>query len=73
MNKITFWLSQLNKISRIGFTASIIWLLIFFLVGFSEANGYGAFNFEEFFSIFILVGLFPVILGWCIRWIRSAK
>ena len=72
MNKIGSWISQLNKNARIGFVASIIWILFFFVIGISKADGFGYFDLEEFVDTFILYGIGPVVLGWGIRWIKKA-
>ena len=70
--KISTWLSELSRKARIGLVISICWLLIILLIAVDEASGYHGGGAGEFLSIFIIIGMLPVIIGWGVRWIKKS-
>lgn len=62
-------LNQFTKSERIITLISIIWLTISFVFGINESRG--DYN-EEFFTIFLITGVIPVLLIVGIKWIISA-
>jgi hypothetical protein len=59
-----------SKKAKIGALISAVWLIIFFVVSINESRG----NIdEEFLSIFLIIGVLPILIGWGIRWIKHGN
>lgn len=61
-------MKKLTKKAKTGAVVSVVWLIILFV---TAINGSGGSLDEAFWSIFLLVGALPVLIGWGIRWIRQ--
>ncbi|MEX1065986.1 MAG: hypothetical protein WED00_08440 [Aquisalimonadaceae bacterium] len=76
--------SRLSRKARVCAVASLVWL-VFVSVGAMQDASYvmqagirggtprRMFDFSEFFSVFMVFGVLPVLIGWGIRWVRLAK
>ena len=65
--------AQMNSLSmkaRLGVVLSAIWAVIVFVVAI-QIN-YGNFD-QDFWAIFLIFGLLPILIGWGIRWIKQAN
>lgn len=62
-------LNQYSKSERVIVVISLIWLIIWFVVGLEESHG--DFD-EEFMGIFSIFGILPVIIVVGIKWIKGA-
>ena len=60
---MTKWLSSLSKSARIGLVISIVWVIGWSSLTFSEIS----------FAGFIILGVLPVIVGWGFRYIGKGK
>lgn len=63
-------LNQYTKSERVISLIATVWLVVILTIAINES--YGDFD-EEFFTIFFLFGLVPVLLLVGIKWILSAE
>lgn len=63
-------LNEYSKNERVIIVISIVWLIIWFVVGLEESRG----DFDEdFMGIFSIFGLLPIIIVIGIKWIKEAN
>ncbi len=60
-------LKKLSKKAKAVAVASAVWLIILFVAALNRSGGFH----EDFWTIFLLAGALPVLIGWGIRWIRQ--
>lgn len=60
--------STLSKKKRIGILISAVWLIIIFIASINKS--YGRID-EDFFTVFLIFGVLPLLIGWGIRWIKQ--
>ena len=63
-------ISDFSKGDRVIAVFSAIWLVIWFVFSVNESDGY--FD-EKFLSIFLIIGLLPVLLVIGCKWIQGAS
>ena len=61
-------ISDLNKKERTWAVGSVAWLIVVCAFSYAEAGRLD----EDFWAPFLLIGMLPVVVGWGVRWIKSA-
>jgi hypothetical protein len=61
--------STLSKKEKIGILVSAVWIIIIFVASINNSNGRID---EDFFTVFLIFGVLPLLIGWGIRWIKQS-
>ena len=59
---------EFSKRERVLSVLSGIWLIVIFVIALDQSNG----RLDNFFGIFLIVGLVPVLVIAGLKWIRNA-
>ena len=66
-------LKDFTKYERVVTLCSSVWIVLIFVIAFTEATYYRGFYFDDFVLIFCVFGVIPVLLLVGGSWIYGAK